>query len=220
MEKNNGKIIALAALIVAVIALAVGFASFTDALTIDGTATVKGANAFDDATNDLAYVSTSPECHITGTTTSTSTTPYTAGTASGDVWEGISVPLTTENPSVTCTATVKNKTQYVAYLRGIATQSGITCASSGANQTTNENNICGAVNVDVQVGSVATDKISFGSSAASKPDTTGSIAKSGDAGDEATVTVVITYDGQAVADENVVVTLPTITHSYSSSQTD
>ena len=38
--------------------------------------------------------------------------------------------------------TIKNKTQYVAYLKSIATTTGITCASSGANQTTNENNIC------------------------------------------------------------------------------
>ena len=218
MEKNNGKIIALVALIVAVIALAVGFAAFSDDLTIDGSATVKGANAFDDATNDLAYVPTSPECHITGTSTDTSTTPYTAGTATGDTWSGISVPLTTENPSVTCTATVKNKTQYTAFLKSIATQSGITCTSSGANQTTNENNICGAVNVDVQVGSVATDKITFNRSAASNASTTGSIAKAGDTGDEATVTVVITYDGTTAADEDVVVTLPTITHSYSSAQ--
>ncbi len=218
MEKNNGKIIALVALIVAVIALAVGFAAFSDSLTIDGTATVKGANAFDDATNDLAYVSASPECHITGTSTDTSTTPYTAGTASGDIWKGISVPLTTENPSVTCTATVKNKTQYTAYLKKIATQSGITCKSGGANQATNEANICGAVNVDVQVGSVATDKISFNSSAVSNTNPSGSIAKAGDTGDEATVTVVITYDGTAAADEDVVVTLPQITHEYSSAQ--
>lgn len=218
MEKNNGKIIALVALIVAVIALAIGFAAFSDALTIDGSATVEAANAFDDATNDLAYVSASPECHITGTSSDTSTTPYTAGTASGDTWSGISVPLTTENPSVTCTAKVKNKTQYTAYLKKIATQSGITCASSGANQATNESNICGAVNVDVQVGSVATDKISFGTSATKNESTTGSIAKAGDTGDEATVTVVITYDGTTPADEDVVVTLPTITHEYSSAQ--
>ncbi len=219
MEKNNGKVIALVALIVAVIALAVGFAAFSDALTIDGSATVSGANAFDDATNGLAYLSTSPECHITGTTTDTSTAPYTAGTATDDAWTDISVPLTTENPSVTCTAVVQNKTDYIAYLKSIATTSGITCTSSGANSTTNETNICNAVTVDVQVGSVATDKITFGTSAASNTSTTGSIAaKSGTTPGEATVTVTIAYDGTAVADEDVVVTLPRITHSYSSAQ--
>lgn len=218
MEKNNNKIIAVVALVVAVVSLAIGFAAFSDSLSIGGSANVKGTNAFDDATNDLAYVSTTPECHITGSNISTSTTPYTAGTATGDVWSGISVPLTTENPSVTCTAVVKNKTSYAAYLKSIATTSGISCSSSGANAQTNENNICNAVSVDVQVGSVATDKITFGTSAVTKNDTTGSIAKSGDSGDEATVTVKITYDGIAVADEDVVVTLPTITHNYSSAQ--
>ena len=126
MEKNNGKIIAIVALIVAVVALSVGFAAFADQLTIDGNATVKqGANAFDDQTNGLAYLSSSPACVITNTQTSVATSPYSQGTASGDTWSGISVPLTTDNPSVTCTATVENRTAYTAYLRGITTNSGI-----------------------------------------------------------------------------------------------
>ena len=219
MEKNNNKVIALAALVVAVLALAVGFAAFSDQLTIDGTATVKGANAFDDATNGLAYLSTSPECHTTTGNVDTSTSPYTAGTATEDAWSGISVPLTTEAPSVTCTATVQNKTDYIAYLKSIATTSGVTCSSTGANATTNANNVCSTVNVEVQVGNVATDKITFGTSATSNTGTSGSIAaKSGSTPGEATVSVKISYDPTAVADEDVTVTLPTITHEYSSSQ--
>ena len=219
MEKNNnGKVVAIVALVVAVVALSVGFAAFADQLTIDGSATVKGANAFDATTgNGLEYLSTSPECHATDDSSSVTTSPYTAGGASGDTWSGISVPLTTAHPSVTCTATVQNNTAYLAHLTGIATTTGISCVSSGTNKTTNETNICGATTVTVQVGSVATDKIEFGTSSASNTSTTGTIAaKNGSTPGTATVTVIIAYTNTAVADEDVVVTLPTITHSYSS----
>ena len=220
MEKNNGKIIAVVALIVAVVALSVGFAAFADQLTIDGNATVKqGANAFDDATNGLAYLSSSPSCVITGTQTSVATSPYSQGTATGDSWSGISVPLTHANPSVTCTATVENRTAYTAYLRGITSNTGVTCSSTGADAATNTSDVCGAITVDVTVGSVITDTIQITETAASKNDTTGSIAAmSENTPGTATVTVVIAYDNNVVPDGDVVVTLPTITHSYSSAQ--
>ena len=107
MEKNNGKVIAIVALFVAVVALSIGFAAFTDTLTINGTATVKKADdAFE---SNFAYDSTSEEaCTLTGGTALESGT-YNAGTSSDDTWTGISVPLTMTNPSVTCTAKVKNK---------------------------------------------------------------------------------------------------------------
>ena len=220
MEKNNGKIIAIVALIVAVVALSVGFAAFADQLTIDGNATVKqGANAFDDATNGLAYLSSSPSCVITNTSTSVATSPYSQGTATGDSWSGISVPLTHENPSVTCTATVENRTAYTAYLRGITSSSGVTCASTGADAATNTADVCEAITVNVQIGSVLTDAIEITETAGTNNSTTGSIAAmDGSTPGTATVTVVIAYDNSVVPDGDVVVTLPTITHSYSSAQ--
>ena len=219
MEKgNNGKVVAIVALVVAVVALSVGFAAFADDLTISGSANVSGANAFDAATgNGLEYLSTSPACVITGTNTSVASTPYSAGTATEDTWSGISVPLTTTNPSVTCTATVQNNTAYRAYLKSIATTTGITCSSTGANAQTNADNVCAATTVDVQIGSVNTDKITVTTAAASNNSTSGSIdPKTGSTPGTATVTVVIAYNGTATADEDVVVTIPTITHHYSS----
>ena len=218
MEKNNGKIIAIVALVVAVVALSVGFAAFADQLTIDGNATAKmGDNPFDANNSDagLNYKATTAECHDTeNSSTSVITTGYSTGTLSGDTWSGISVPLTKDVPSVTCTAVVENKTAYVAYLKGISANTAISCSSSGANATANANNVCATVDLTVQVGSVATDKIT--SHGAVQPtannSTTGSVAANG----EATVTVTISYDPTAVTDEDVVITLPTITHSYSS----
>ena len=219
MEKNNnGKVVAIVALVVAVVALSVGFAAFADDLTIDGTANVSGANAFDDALGKgLEYDGTTPACVKTGTNTSVATTPYSAGTASGDVWSGIKVPLTPTDKSVTCTATVNNYTAYTAYLKSIATTTGLSCSSTGANATTNASNVCAETKVTVQIGSVAADKIEITNAAANNSSTTGSIAAgtSQNPG-TATVTVTIEYEGTAVADEDVVVTIPTITHHYSS----
>lgn len=223
MEKNNGKIIAIVALVVAVVALSVGFAAFADQLTIAGNATAKmGDNPFDTNAEGagLNYKATTAECHDTNNpSTNVITTGYNVGTLSGDSWSGISVPLTKDVPSVTCTAKVENTSAYVAYLRGISADTAISCSSEGANATANASNVCATVDLTVQVGSVATDKIT--SHGAVQPtannSTTGSVAaKSGSTNGEATVTVTVSYDPTAVTDEDVVITLPTITHSYSS----
>ena len=222
MEKNNGKIIAIVALVVAVVALSVGFAAFADQLTIDGNATAKmGDNPFDTNAEGagLNYKATSAECHDTAhTDVNVISSPYSVGTLSGDTWSGISVPLTKDIPSVTCTAVVENTTAYVAYLKGISADSGVTCSSTGANASANAANVCATVDLTVQVGSVATDKITSHGTAqpTANNSTTGSVAAKAGSNGEATVTVTISYDPTAVTDEDVVITLPTITHSYSS----
>ena len=217
MEKNNNsKVIAVVALVVAVVALSVGFAAFADQLTINGTATAEvSGNPFEDSTNGLNYKSNTQECHSTAdATVSVIHDSYSAGTLNEDDWTGISVPLTTAIPSVTCTAKVENKTAYTAWLQSIGANGGVTCSSTGSNATANANSVCATVNVEVQVGSVATDKITFGTTQPSTNSTTsGSISPTG----EATVTVKISYTpASVIADEDVTITLPTITHSYSS----
>ena len=219
MEKNNGKVVAIVALVVAVVALSVGFAAFADQLTIAGSATAKvGANPFEDQNgNGLNYKANTQECHSTAdSSVNVVTTGYSAGTLNDDSWSAINVPLTKDVPSVTCTATVENKTSYTAYLTSIGANAGVTCASSGANATNNANSVCATVNVEVQVGSVAADKITFGTTQpTTNSSTTGSIASNG----EATVTVTISYNpNTAVTDEDVTITLPTITHDYSSAR--
>ena len=221
MEKksNGGRVTAVFALAVAVLALAVGFSAFTDDLTINGTATAtSNVNPFDDSTKGLAYVSTgtgAPECHLTNdNSTVINTSPYGAGTATGDTWNGINVPLGPgENAnSVTCTATVKNDTAYPAELTSLSS-AGVQCSSKGKNAETNSTNICSGVNVKVQIGDNAADKIEYGVSGASSNTTQGTIAKNGGT---ATVTVTISYDKTKAADDDVTVTLLPITHHYES----
>lgn len=221
MEKNNGKVIAIVALLVGVVALSVGFAAFTDQLTIAGSATAKvGANPFDDhdVTGGLRYQANSQSCKSTAdSTVDVVTEGYSAGTLSNDSWSGISVPLTKDVPSVTCTAVVENKTEYVAYLKSIGADKGITCTSSGSNKDANAESVCANTNVVVQVGTETNDKIEFGTTKpTTNASTTGSIAaKTG----TSTVTVTISYDPtKVVADEDVTITLPTITHDYSSAK--
>ena len=214
MEKNNGKVVAIVALVVAVVALSVGFAAFSDTLTIDGNANVAAAaNPFDDTTNGLAYSSTAPKCYATGD--SNQTAIGTPGTASGDTWSGISVPLNSTTDSVTCVATVLNKTSYTAYLRSISASAGLSCASTGANATTNANNVCSGAQVVVNIG--GTDSLTINGT--TKPaDATGTSSLAPTDG-TATVTVTISYNKNALTDEDVTITLPTITHTYSSAST-
>lgn len=214
MEKNNSKVVAIVALIVAVIALSVGFAAFSDTLTIDGTATAAAAsNPFDDANNALAYATTnSATCYETGTPANT---VNSAGTASGDSWSGISVPLSSSASSVTCTATIVNATAYDAYLTAITTANnnatGLTCSSTGANATTNSTNVCANAQVTVTIGSLTA---TINKDGLTTSGTTGAqVAKNGGT---ATVTVVISYNSAALTDEDVTITIPTITHAYSS----
>ena len=79
MEKNNGKIVAVVALVVAVVSLSVGFAAFAATLTISSTATAKaGTNDF---APDVNYTSgQTVKCYVGGTN---STTELTADTYSG-----------------------------------------------------------------------------------------------------------------------------------------
>ncbi len=209
MEKNNGKVVAIVALVVAVVALSVGFAAFSDQLTIAGNANVAAAaDPFDDPTNGLAYSSTAPTCYA-GTTPGTAV--QSAGTASGDTWSGISVPLNATQDTVTCTATVLNKTSYDAYLNGITASSGLTCASTGANASTNATNVCAGAEVTVTIGS---DTATIDKDGITPPQTySASVAKNNGT---QTVTVVITYNKAALTDEDVTITIPTITHAYTS----
>lgn len=218
MEKNNGKVIAIVALFVAVVALSIGFAAFTDTLTINGTATVKqGSNSAFAAS--FAYDSTSEEqCTLTGGGALEGGT-YSAGTSSDNTWSGISVPLdstTAANASVTCTARVVNSSVYDAYLRTISVSGPIECSTgTGDAAATNTSDVCDHVTATVQVGNASNSLAITTSSTSSTANS--NVNYSVPASGNATVTVIIAYDTTAgvVPDGDVTVTLPTISHGYS-----
>ena len=218
MEKNNGKVIAIVALVVAVVALSAGFAAVTAVLNItSASATVKASDTFEPRVNYTTP--NSAKCYKTGSP-STEVTNAVAGTASGKSWSGISVPLTTEVPSVTCEAEVTNASTFVAYLQNLQTAGPIECSSvaSGSSAVTSTviNTVCAGTKMTVYVGNSdmenASDKIEVTSSSAAQTDSgTTSIAAS----DTTKIYVTVATTQAAAADGDILVSLPFITHTYS-----
>ena len=217
MEKNNGKIIAIVALFVAVVALSIGFAAFTDTLTINGTATVqKGADAFD---GSFKYDADSEEtCTLAGGGAITGT--YNARTSSDDSWSGITVPIgtTSGTNSVVCTATVKNTSNFDAYLKTITITGPLTYTTgTGDDAASNVDAVCDHVTATVQVGSTPSNSLAITTSSTSSSAATNLNQKVDKNTGSVDVTVTITYDYTTgpVPDGDVTVTLPTISHNYS-----
>ncbi len=213
MEKNNGKIIAIVALAVAVVALSVGFAAFTDSLTIDGNATIKGGNNDVFAGSFQYAASPAPACVYTGGSTATNSNP---GSASGNTWSGITIELSPDHPSVTCTATISNTSAYNANLTGITASGNVTCAAAAAGGATNAAAICATVEEEVQIGSAANNMVVTTTGATPAASFNQAVAKTNGT---TTATVIVSYDTEAgVPDGDITVTLPTITHSYTTVQ--
>ena len=216
MENKSGKIIAIVALAVAVVALSVGFAAFADSLNITGNASVNAttsSNPFDEGTgqaNGLRYTG-SPSCVYQGTSDSAGNNG--TFTNDNDSWTGISVALG-EAATVVCTATVTNSSAYQARLTGIEFSGPITVTSSGDNSATNVTNVTAATTVTVTItdSNSGTDTATVGSQAGT---TNASHVVVPANGGTATVTVTIAYAG-ATTDEDATITLPTITHHYTS----
>lgn len=218
-DNKSGKVIAIAALVVAVVALSVGFAAFTDVLDISGTATAGASgNVFDagtDGANGLRYTGT-PTCVYTNDSSAVPNVNVGTFTNNNDSWSGISVPLGSTATSVTCTATVTNSSSYIAHITDLKTSGPLTCSSSGANTLANETNVCGATTVTATISDgTNSDTLQITNSTAANATSTTRTAEVAANGGTATVTVVIAYAG-ADADADTTITLPTITHYYSS----
>ena len=117
MEKNRtSKIIAVLALVVAVLGLSLGFAAFSNTLTISSSAYVSPSGE-----NFKVDFSTSATAGATGSLTGTPTGTATAGTAtlSGTTISGIKGNLKTPGDTVKYTFYVHNTGEYDAFLNSI-----------------------------------------------------------------------------------------------------
>lgn len=231
MEKNNSKIIAVFALVIAVVALSVGFAAFADDLTIAGSATLEKNDVFEEK---VQYVSASQSCKYDDQSNAITSNDYNAGTLSEDSWSGISVPLQNVEgkKKVTCTAQIENASVYDAWLKSIATTTGLTCEAADPTNdpVSNLAAVCGTNNANVKVTVIigastsSTDKIEVQGAQASKTDTTGKIDAATGSGQDlvkgtTNAYVIFEYLGTAEPDGNVRITLPTVTHHYSTAPT-
>lgn len=206
MEKNTGKIIAICGLVVAVIALAVGFAAYSATLTISSFDVKVGDDTFSPNVN---YRAESMSCTPGGNATVTS-----AGTVSGTTWSGIQASFKGPGDSITCTATVENTSSFIGYLKSLTTASPLVCAADDSNSnpaTIGVSDACTGMTLDVTVGSATMQATS--AAAGSNTSITGNTiaATTG----TQTVTLVLTYaTGSAVADGDFKVTVPQINLLY------
>lgn len=224
MEKNGYKVIAVVALIMAVVALSVGFASFSATLSIQNAqATVQP----DAVTLNVHYKTGTLSCTGTGTATAN------AGGLSGNpsvVWENVSASLKI-GEAVTCTATIQNESAYEVFLKSItfppSNTSKLVCSSSNAN-IQNMDNACHALSVTAKpaatwISTNAPEATVTDATTSNPTPATGISQVSIPAGSEKQVQLVITYSNAtatAVADDTFTVSIPEIAFNFNTSDSN
>lgn len=162
MEKNKGsKIIAIVALVVAVFGLTLGFAAFSNTLTISSSAYVSPSSD----NFKINFSTSSTSATSTGNVTGSPTGAATAGTATlaGTTVSGIKANLTAPGETVSYTFYTHNTGEYDAFLNSItfenvAGQSApkVCAAVDQANTTASlVSAACEDISISVKVGSDA-----------------------------------------------------------------
>ena len=213
MEKSNSKIVAVAALVVAVIALSVGFAALSATLNIsnDANITVHPANTFEANINYFGNATCTPSSeHVT---------VENAGTASGKNWSGIVVKLQEPGDYVTCEATVKNQSTFDGYLKSITADNNIGCTAASTDGASSEKvtAVCGDIEMTVGVGTNGTENVTPKITNSAHVGLSGITTNNSIAKESGThkVKVTVTYKTPGtLADGDIQVTLPGIELSY------
>lgn len=161
MEKNrSSKIIAVFALVIAVLGLTLGFAAFSNTLTISSSAYVSPSSE----DFKVAFSSSSTDAEAVGELAGTQTGSATAevATLTGTAITGIKANLTEPGEKVTYTFYVHNTGKYNAYLNAItfANTSGgnspKACTAVDANATPElVSAACEDISISIKVGSDA-----------------------------------------------------------------
>lgn len=213
MEKRGTKVIALAALIVGVVALSIGFAAFSRNLTISSSASYTATNT--DLTVNFSTAATATTAGtITPSVVGATGEPITLVSSSSNIASatGLKANFTAPGQSVTYSFYVRNDSDYTAYLTGITManaaggSTNIACTAGTSTDATMVNNACGDISVTVKSGTT-TLYSTTGTSA------TNSIAAN--SGSEISVTIAY-GDGHVAPDGNFDVAIGTLTLAYSS----
>ena len=220
MEKNGYKVIAVVALILAVVALSVGFASFSATLSIQNAQATVGAS--DTFSPNVHYKDNSLKCVVTGSDPEVEVTNKGSLVTANPVvtWQNASVTLAAPGDSVTCSAVVQNESTFTAYLNKIELSGPLTCTKT-VDPTQNFTEACAAIELTVQPGATYSSSMSFATATADSTTATNKTAIDGvtiGAGSEETVSFTITYKAgtgtggtNVVTDEPFTVTIPTVT---------
>lgn len=224
MEKDRrARVVAIAALLVGVVGLSLGFAAFTNTLTIKSSAAV----TVDDSALNVDFSSSSASVvdgNLNPSTLSPATSGPTGATATIDnsaagapEVRGLKASFTAPNQSVTYTFYTKNVGALKAYLTNVALNNitGESVAKKCTAKTGTTQSLvdaaCNGISLTFTLGSetfdATTARASFGTATAHDLEVNAS----------ETVTVVIAYaDGAAQADGDFDVAFGDIVLSYSS----
>ena len=152
MRSNNSKYLVLAALIVSVVALSLGFAAMTSTLTISSSASVNydGSDHFNvslsKANNSISVGS------VTATATGGATGDSATINSAGTTISGLKANFTDVGQTVKYTLYTYNAGEFLAYLNSVSFGTKTCTAVSGTNQTY-VNAACNDISLSVKVGS-------------------------------------------------------------------
>jgi len=208
-NSRNSKIIAIVALCVGVVGLSLGFAAFSNTLTISSSATVSpDESTFSVAFDGAVTCSTAAAGEYTVTNT---------GTASGTTLTGLEVAFVKPG-TATCTVSVKNLGQYVAYLNSITSENTVSCAvAANADGSTTTKALMDAACATITY-SIAVDGDSASATTGNQMNANAIAEHDLAVGASETATITINYAGGegALADGKFTVSLPTASLVYSS----
>jgi len=143
MERNSGyKTISVIGLLIAVTALAIGFASYSATLNITNPEALVSGDEF----SPYVVFTGTPSCVVNGEAKVNS-----AGTALEHDWSGVRVTLTKPGDAVTCTATVQNGSLLPAYLKRITAEKPLECTPGTDNPATNYQDACAGMELNFKV---------------------------------------------------------------------
>lgn len=210
---NDGKaykIIALVALLLGAIGVTIGYAAFSNTLTITSQAEVHpDASTFnvDFSSSSSAVVANPITPTLSANVTGFSATNATIDNSNDPVISNLNATFTAPGQSATYTFYAYNAGEYVAYLNSIVFSGSKTCTAATGTTQSLVDSACNGITLSAKVGSEAATTTSVATISSH------SLAKS--AADE--IVVTISYEsGSAVADGNFTVSLPNIVLTYGS----
>ena len=204
MKEKDYKVVTVAALVIAVLALSVGFASYSTILYIqDASATASyGEDPF---APSVQYKDGSLLCKKDSNDTVVEDAGSFDNSEHATIWNDASVALAGPGDSVTCSAIVENLSSFPAYFNQVVLSDKLIC--SGSNTINNLDAACQAIHLSVKIAD--TEYGTASSQNYSGNDNISNLLI--DAGGEKKVSFTISYeDGGAVANEVFSIAIPTI----------
>ncbi|MBQ6135138.1 MAG: hypothetical protein IJI60_02350 [Bacilli bacterium] len=209
-DNKTYRIISIIALVLSAIGITLGYAAFSNTLTIVSSAEVNPSSAafnvdFSSSSSSVETNSIAPTLNTTAT--GFSATSATINNATDPVISNLKATFTEPGQSATYTFYAYNAGEYIAYLNSIVFSGNKTCTAKTGTTQALVNTACNGISLSIKVGSESPTTTSIASISGH------SLAKT--ASEE--IVVVIEYAaGSGLADGDFDVTFPDIVLTYDS----